>query len=164
MPRILPLAILLISVGCPSEDEGPPLAAPLTYEEDDDGGNHRRTFAEEIDGDWSAGLTITGSMAACGADENGSEWEYTEDRDYYEFEIFADGWLEVSLDWDEGSDLDMAVRTNGRDRHMLDDTDDQPVEYAREDVHDEGDDISVGVFCKTGEPTDYTITVELELD
>ena len=163
MCRLAAIAALLL-VGCPSEEAEPTPTGPLVYEEDDDDGNHRRTFAEPIDDDWAMGLVIEGSSSGCGAEANGGEWDYSEDRDYYTFELFADGWLEITLDWEGDADLDMVVRTNGQGRSMLDDTDDKPVEYLREDVHDEGDDINLGVFCKEGMPTDYTVTVELELD
>lgn len=159
-----PLLFALLLLGCPTEEEAPAPTGPTTYEEDDDNGNHRRSFAEEVDDDWDTMLVIEGSMHGCGAEELGNEWDYTEDRDYYEFEVSADGWLEVTLEWSGDSDLDMAVRTNGQNRSMLDDPGEGPVEYAPEDSHEGGDDINVGVFCKTGEETDYTVTVELELD
>ena len=163
MHRLVPLLVLLIA-GCPSEEAEPTPSGPLVYEEDDDDGNHRRTFAEPIDDEWPSGLVIEGSSSGCGAEPNGGEWDYSEDRDYYVFEVFADGWLEITLDWEGDADLDMVVRTNGEGRRMLDDTDDQPVEYVREDVHARGDDINLGVFCKAGSPTRYAVTVELELD
>ncbi len=158
------LALLLLPLaGCPAEEEAGP-TGPLVYEEDDDRGNYRRSFAEDIDDDWGTQLQIVGSMEGCGAEEGDWDWDYTEDMDYYRFEVGSDGWLEVSLDWEGGSDLDLVVRTNDRDRTMLDDLDDQPVEYARDDRHDDGDSINIGIFCKTGDATDYTVTVDLELD
>jgi hypothetical protein len=159
------LPVLVLLGGCPAEEEDPGPVGPFTYEEDDDRGNYRRSFAEDVGDDWGTELVIQGSMEECTAEESGSDWDYNGDRDYFEFEVTGDGWLEIVLEWEHDSDLDLVVRTNGDDREMLDGVDEVgPEDFAPEDPHEEGDDINIGIFCKTGGAGDYTVTVELELD
>ena len=52
-------------------------------------------------------LTLTGDVTAVGHDGNNI---WNEDLDYYAFEVTADAWLAVELDWDNGADdYDLAI-------------------------------------------------------
>ena len=164
MQRFAPWLLFLLLTGCPTEEEPLP-TGPFVYEEDDDRGNNRRSLGENVGDDWAESLEIHGSLEECASEPRGGEWDYTGDLDYYDVEVTADGWIEVNFEWDQAADVDGVVRTNGERRSILDDIDDDgPEEYAPEDPHEEGDDLSIGVFCKTGEPGDYVVRVELELD
>ncbi len=136
----------------------------VTWVEDDDSTNGFAGDAEPVDITWTTSLIIEGSMEDCGY-ESDEDWPWTGDEDNYRIEVPEEGYIDAVLTWEHSSDVDGVVRTNGESRGILnDESDEGPEEYVRDEPHEEGDDLSIGVFCKNGDPGDYVVKVGLELD
>jgi len=165
----LPFVLLAFTAAAcsPAESTETPLDLDLTWEEDDEDGNSHPGDAEEVDVPWQRSVTITGAMTDCGYDGM-EDWPWTGDNDNYRVEIPNEGYVEVVLDWESSSDLDLIIYFeppgNSANPDWYSNMSDSsgPEEYLFDDLLDRGDDIVVGVACAGGAADDYTLVVNWE--
>jgi len=149
-------------------DDGPPLDLHLTWEEEDDGGNEHASNAEEVDVLWQRSVTISGEMNSCGYDGTAGGWPWTGDNDNYRVEVPEEGYIEVLLDWDSSSDLDLMIyfeppgSTAEPDWSSNSSSTSGGEDYLFDEMLSRGDDIVIGVACATGASDDYTLLVNWE--
>jgi hypothetical protein len=163
------LAALLGGACAPATDggDGPPLDLDLTWEEEDDSGNEHAGNAEEVDVPWQRSVTISGEMTSCSYDGTES-WPWTGDNDNYRVEVPEEGYIEVLLDWDSNSDLDLMIyfeppgSTAEPDWSSNSSDTSGGEEYLFDEMLNRGDDIVLGVACAGGSSDDYTLLVNWE--
>jgi len=171
-PRLFPLLATFIAVwacGCSPQAEGPEqgLDFDMTWQEEDDDDNEHASNAEEVDVPWQHSVTISGSMSSCGYD-GAEDWPWTGDNDNYRIEIPEEGYIEVILDWQSSSDLDLFIyfeppsNTASPDWYTNSSNTEGPEEYLFDESLNRGDDIIVGVACAGGQSDDYTLEVNWE--
>jgi hypothetical protein len=170
---LLPLLATLIAAvawGCSpttEEDSDQPLDSDMSWEEEDDDDNEHAGDAEEVDVPWQNSVTISGSMSSCGY-EGVEDWPWTGDNDNYRIEVPEEGYIEVILDWQSNSDLDLFIyfeppgNTATPDWHSNSSYPEGPEEYLFDETLNRGDDIVVGVSCASGASDDYTLLVNWE--
>ena len=167
----LPLLFVLLLLGCPPAGRGggggP--GGSVIGEEESDADNDFPTDAEPVSVEWTDRLVIRGDMSDCGYDADES-WPWTGDEDNYRVEVPEDGYIDVLLTWEHGSDLDLlvwfeppgGVGTVSPDEQLTFADDDGVIEYLFDDPYDRGDDFVLTVLCASGPGGDYELTVNWE--
>ena len=164
---VLSLLVLATSACSPIEPAETPLDLDLTWEEDDEDGNSHPSDAEGVDVPWQRSVTISGAMTDCSYDGI-DDWPWTGDNDNYRIEIPNEGYVEVVLDWESSSDLDLLIyfeppdNTANPDWYSNISNNSGPEEYLFDNQLNRGDDIVVGVACAGGAADDYTLVVNWE--
>ena len=163
------LLVLLASACSPTDDgePGTPLDLDLTWEEDDDAGNEQPGDAEEVDVPWQRSVSISGTMAECGYD-GAENWPWTGDNDNYRIEVPELGYIDVRLDWESSSDLDLIIyfqppgNSANPDWFSNINSNSGPEEYLFDEQLERGDDIIVVVTCAGGAADSYTLVINWE--
>jgi len=163
------LAAVTLAACVPAQDDDDDLALDLdlTWEEEDDDDNEQPQDAEEVYVLWQRSVTINGSMSSCSYD-GGEDWPWTGDNDNYRVEIPEAGYVEVILEWQSNSDLDLIIffeppgSTAAPDWFSNASLTEGPEQYLFDEPLARGDDIVVGVSCASGSSDDYTLEVNWE--
>ncbi len=160
-------ALLAACSPAQGDDDDAALDLDLSWEEEDDDDNEQPQDAEQVDVPWQRSVTISGSMSSCSYD-GGEDWPWTGDNDNYRIEIPEAGYVEVILEWQSNSDLDLIIffeppdSTATPDWFSTSSLPEGPEQYLFDDVLARGDDIVVGVSCAGGSSDDYTLEVNWE--
>ena len=167
---LLTLALSLSLFGCSptsTSEPAPTLDHHLSWDEDDENGNNHAGDAEEVDASWQRSITINGTLQTCGY-EGGEDWPWTGDNDNYRVEVPEDGYMDVELQWDSSSDLDLMLYfeppgNNASPDWFSNQSDNEgPESYLFDEPMSRGDDIVVGVACAGGEADSYRLVVNWE--
>lgn len=174
MHRFLPLALLFCPlIACDDGEEKVELQRFFEYNEADDYANEISRNAEEASS-WNEEqalahpdlrLEIHGASSACDWNNDPeAHWPWIGDQDFYLVTVPADGYLELLLDWDSQSDLDMLVALNPGSAYQPDAQaasvgSEGPEDVLFDQVLTKNDDLVIDTTCTTGTPTDYTLTV-----